>query len=78
MRKIRLDVNELRVDSFDAEADKATTRGTVQAHNTQVFTCPRTQCGEQCLSGPQSCFFTEAFTDGQVACFCNTTDDTPL
>lgn len=78
MRKISLDVSELRVESFDTAADEATTRGTVQAYATQFGTCPRTQCGQECPSGPQSCYFTEAFTDGQVACLCNTTDDTPL
>jgi len=72
MRKINLDVNALRVDSFDTEGDKAAARGTVQAYITQI-TCPRTQCGEQCLSGPNPCFPTEAWTNGQVACYCNNT-----
>lgn len=72
MRKVRLDVNTLRVESFDTDEQK-TARGTVQGYIT-LFTCPKTQCGQDCLSGPNPCFPTEAWTDGQVACYCNQTD----
>ena len=69
MRKISLDVSELRVESFETE-DEAKERGTVQGYLSQ-FTCPRTQCGEDCASGPMPCFPTEAWTNGYEACFCN-------
>lgn len=74
MRKICLDVSALEVESFDTVDEKGEKRGTVQGYITQ-FTCPQTQCGEQCLSGPMPCFPTEAWTDGQVACFCNDSRD---
>jgi len=73
MRKVSLDVSELRVESFETES-AVKERGTVHGYLSQ-FTCPRTQCGEECPSGPQSCFPTEAFTDGQIACYCNGTQD---
>ena len=69
MRKISLDVNTLKVESFDTVDEGAKVRGTVQGYYTQ-FTCPQTQCGQQCPSGPMPCYQTEAWTDGQVACFC--------
>jgi hypothetical protein len=70
MRKISLDVNALRVESFDTDDQKAKARGTVRGYYTQ-FTCPQTQCGNECLSGPNPCYQTEAWTNGQVACLCN-------
>ncbi|HEU4559894.1 MAG TPA: hypothetical protein VFS20_18745 [Longimicrobium sp.] len=70
MRKISLDVNALRVESFETVDDKAKARGTVHGYYTQ-FTCPRTQCGEECLSGPYPCHDTMAWTNGQAACYCN-------
>ena len=69
MRKITLDVNALRVESFET-VDESKARGTVQGYYTQV-TCPQTQCGAQCPSGPMPCHDTVAWTNGQVACFCN-------
>jgi hypothetical protein len=72
MRKISLDVNTLRVDSFDTQGDKATMRGTVQAYITQL-TCPQTMCGMQCASGPRPCYPTEAWTNGQAVCNCGYT-----
>ena len=71
MRKISLDVDELKVESFETE-DAAEERGTVHGHISQ-FSCPRTQCGEQCPSGPMPCYPTLAWTNGQVACFCDDT-----
>jgi hypothetical protein len=73
MRKISLDVDALRVETFETEDDPSKVRGTVEGHGPTQFTCPRTQCGEDCLSGPMPCFPTEAWTNGQVACFCNDT-----
>jgi hypothetical protein len=69
MRKISLDVNALRVESFDTEGDKSSARGTVHGHLSQ-FTCPRTQCGQECLSGWRPCQPTDAWTDGQMMCYC--------
>ncbi len=74
MRKISLDVDALAVESFDTVEDTKDGEGTVHGYYTQ-FTCPQTQCGEQCLSGPRPCYPTEAWTNGQVACFCNNSLD---
>jgi hypothetical protein len=72
MRKISLDVNTLRVESFQTEKDTAGERGTVNGYYS-VFSCPQTQCGEECLSGPNPCQPSRAWTNGQVACLCNDT-----
>jgi hypothetical protein len=72
MRKISLDVNELRVESFETGDGKAKERGTVEGYYS-LFTCPMTQCGAECLSGPRPCQPSAAWTDGQVACLCNDT-----
>ena len=72
MRKISLDVNALQVESFDTEKDASGERGTVNGYYSQ-FSCPMTQCGADCLSGPRPCQPTHAWTDGQVACLCNDT-----
>ena len=69
MRKVSLDVNALRVESFKTEDDKKE-RGTVHGYYTQ-FTCPQTQCGDQCLSGPMPCQPTYAWTNGHMACVCD-------
>lgn len=71
MRKVSLDVDELKVESFETE-DAAEERGTVHGYYTQ-FSCPRTQCGAECASGPSPCYPTLAWTNGQVACFCDDT-----
>ncbi|HST58695.1 MAG TPA: hypothetical protein VLK84_08410 [Longimicrobium sp.] len=70
MRKISLDVNELRVESFETVDGKSDERGTVHGYYTQ-FTCPRTQCGNQCPSGPNPCGGSQAWTDGVNACPCS-------
>ena len=72
MRKVSLDVNALRVESFETEDGKLKERGTVhgQVYYTQ-FTCPQTQCGDQCLSGSHPCDPTHAWTNGQMWCLCN-------
>lgn len=69
MRKISLDVNELRVDSFETVDGKGGKQGTVHGHAT-FFTCPQTMCGEQCLSGWRPCQPTDAWTNGQQMCYC--------
>ena len=70
MRKIRLDVNALRVESFDTVDVKRKAQGTVHGYYSQI-TCPETQCGNQCQSGPfPTCNETYAWTDGYVGCFC--------
>ena len=71
MRKISLDVDALKVETFETE-DAAEERGTVHGYYTQ-FSCPRTQCGAECPSGPAPCYPTLAWTNGQVACFCDDT-----
>jgi hypothetical protein len=70
MRKISLDVNELRVESFETEDGDARTRGTVNGH-ASLFSCPQTQCGAQCPSGPHPCEGSYAWTDGMNACLCD-------
>lgn len=54
-KKLRLAVDELRVDSFAAEADRAA-RGTVNAHAITLATGCST-C--QCSSAGANCFCTE-------------------
>lgn len=77
MRKISLDVNALRVESFETADDTAKGRGTVEGRGdnpyNSLFTCPMTQCGEECLSGPNPCQPSAAWTNGQMACLCNDT-----
>ncbi|HEU4886117.1 MAG TPA: hypothetical protein VFT45_28015 [Longimicrobium sp.] len=76
MRKISLNVNELRVDSFQTEKDGGDKRGTVHGYLTQFgcpgtqYTCDQTRCGNQCLSGWRPCQPTDAWTDGQMMCQC--------
>ncbi|HWU09297.1 MAG TPA: hypothetical protein VN520_23430 [Streptomyces sp.] len=69
MRKISLDLDALKVESFETE-DGDTEKGTVQAYYS-MFTCPRTQCGAECPSGPHPCEGSYAWTDGQAVCPCN-------
>lgn len=70
MRKISLDVNALRVESFDTEDGKPRERGTVEGYYYTQITCPQTQCGQECLSGWRPCQPTDAWTNGEVMCFC--------
>jgi hypothetical protein len=70
MRKISLDVSALRVESFDTEGEKPKEQGTVHAYYSR-FTCPETQCGNHCQSGPwPGCPETYAWTDGYQGCLC--------
>lgn len=52
-------------------------RGTVEGHSDNPYnswyTYPATRCGEECLSGPNPCQPSAAWTNGQVACLCNDT-----
>jgi hypothetical protein len=77
MRKIGLDVSSLQVESFETADDSAKERGTVEGHSDNPYnswyTCPETMCGEECLSGPNPCQPSAAWTNGQVACLCNDT-----
>jgi hypothetical protein len=50
MRKISLDVDALKVESFDTAERGAEKRGTVRANATGI----RTHC-DDCLSGPYPC-----------------------
>ena len=76
MRKISLDVNALRVESFEAENGGSAKRGTVHGYITQFgcpatqYTCNYTMCGQQCLSGWRPCQPTDAWTDGERMCYC--------
>jgi hypothetical protein len=75
MRKISLDVSKLRVESFDTASGDPAKRGTVQGYATQLYTCQQTnagytQCGQQCLSGWRPCQPTDAWTDGEMMCYC--------
>lgn len=74
MRKISLDVNELRVESFETVDGNAEKRGTVHGYITQI-TCPQTQCGQQCLSGWRPCQPTDAWTNGEMMCYCGGSGD---
>jgi hypothetical protein len=71
MRKIKLDVDTLRVESFDTAEQDAEQRGTVRGNFTRYGgTCVQTQCGAQCPSGPNPCEGSYAFTDGIAVCPC--------
>lgn len=70
MRKINLDVTALKVESFDTVDEKSPVRGTVQGHILTQLTCPQTMCGEDCLSGWRPCQPTDAWTNGQMMCYC--------
>ena len=70
MRKVTLNVNALRVESYETVDDEPKARGTVHAYRTEI-TCPQTQCGQECESGPMPCWETLRWTDGDAVCFCN-------
>ncbi len=82
MRKISLDVTALRVESFEMVNEGSEKRGTVRGYatlatcpNTQLLGCVetaagQTQCGTECLSGWRPCQPTDAWTNGEVMCWC--------
>ena len=63
MKKIQLDAESLRVESFSVEAVDPRLRGTVEA---QAFTRLQSNCascgGGDCSSVPYACFCTEALS----------------
>jgi hypothetical protein len=63
MKKIRLDAEALRVDTFSVETVEQKLRGTVQAEEASRFTI---SCVGDCSSVPHACFCTEA-----LSCRCN-------
>ncbi|HEY0018217.1 MAG TPA: hypothetical protein VGC13_18020 [Longimicrobium sp.] len=75
--KLRLDVNALRVESFNT-ADNAANRGTVVGHGacdparpcTNGSSCvfPTTSCGETETYGEQTCWCAYPRTDWRVCC----------
>ncbi len=56
MRKISLDIDALKVDSFATDSVSAKNRGTVRGHSSPDFTCFAT-CHQICpsISGPVNC-----------------------
>lgn len=72
MRKIKLDVDTLRVESFDTAEQGDEARGTVRGNYTRYYggTCNETQCGAECPSGPMPCEGSYAWTDGMAVCLC--------
>jgi len=65
MRKIRMNPDDLRVESFETVEDGAEDRGTVRANATGI----RTHC-DDFLSGPYPCEQSYAITDGVAVCPC--------
>lgn len=72
MRKISLDVNELRVESFDTSGGDAKERGTVHGNSfPDTYRTCETECGAYCPSGPTlECEWSVAWTNGDAVCFC--------
>jgi len=65
MRKISLEVDVLKVESFETAERGAEERGTVHANVTNALT----QC-ERCPSGPYPCELSYARTNGFAVCQC--------
>ncbi|HEX2203286.1 MAG TPA: hypothetical protein VHG91_08310 [Longimicrobium sp.] len=76
MRKVRLAIDELAVESFDA-GDGAGKGGTVRGHDASLY-LPCNSDGSQCATCqaggcPQdtsTCFVTCSRTNGYQVCFC--------
>ena len=62
MRKLRLEVSELSVESFDPVRDPASRRGTVAAREFTEATCNQFTCGHTCDVNDFSC-------NGQLTCY---------
>jgi hypothetical protein len=62
MKKVRLDAESLRVESFDVEAVEPRLRGTVQGHGFTRLQSNCASCGGDCSSVPNACFCTEALS----------------
>jgi hypothetical protein len=64
MKKLQLDVADLRVDSFEAITD-ARVRGTVAGNEITIQTCPgRYTCGHTCDPDEFSCNWQETCAGG--------------
>jgi hypothetical protein len=65
MRKVRLDMDALKVESFATAERGADKRGTVRGHSSPDFTCWQT-CDRICpsISGPAPCDCAPESADG--------------
>jgi hypothetical protein len=61
MRKLRMEIGDLHVESFEAVTDLAR-RGTVEARELTEATCNQFTCGQTCDPNDFSC-------NGQVTCY---------
>ncbi len=87
MRKLTLDVNTLRVESFEASAGRAPGIGTVRANavpSGYAPSCAVTECQDTCLcpnTSPQPscdpCSWQECFTWNEDTCYCANTSPRP-
>jgi hypothetical protein len=59
MRKLKLDLDQLTVDSFDTDADDGAQRGTVEAHSLRCVspfeTCEALSCNYTCGTCNATC-----------------------
>jgi hypothetical protein len=62
MKKLMLDAESLRVESFDVEAVDSRLRGTVQGHAFTRLQSNCLSCAGDCSSVPNACFCTEALS----------------
>ena len=73
MRKIRLKLDDLAVDSFRTDGGEETKAGTVHAHDT-FFCSAGSECATcqawGCPADTSTCFVSCARTDGYNVCFC--------
>jgi hypothetical protein len=60
MKKVKLNLDSLAVESFEAIAESGVLRGTVRGNSRESLFAPENTCGDSCLD-PNSCFGT---------CFC--------
>jgi hypothetical protein len=74
VKKLRLDLDELKVESFEAEAASADTNGTVRGHGSasENGVCTDTTCNQQfCVDSGMNCYS----YDGETSpCVCNITE----
>ena len=62
MKKVRLDAESLRVESFDVEAVAPLLRGTVHGQAVTRLQSNCLSCAGNCSSVPNACFCTEALS----------------
>jgi hypothetical protein len=75
MKKLMLELDELRVESFETSFEQPDRRGTVHGHYSQNGTCPYS-CGGSCdATCPDSCAFT-CQGSCPISCVNNTCDAT--